>query len=157
MKSIKYAATAMFLLAGTALADESGAVSILRAGSQPTVKASSEFFSGDARIDSLFKGSGAARISGGLVSFDPAARTAWHTHPLGQTLFITAGTGLVQEWDKPIQEMGPGDIVWIPAGVKHWHGASASVGVTHLAFAEQVDGSAVQWMEKVRDEQYFAK
>ncbi len=157
MKSIKCVAAAMSLLAGAAMANEGGAVSIVRPGSQPTVKASSEFFSGDARIDSLFKGTGDARISGGIVTFEPGARTAWHTHPLGQTLFVTAGSGLVQEWGKPVQEMKPGDIVWIPAGVKHWHGASATVGMAHLAFAEQLDGNAVQWMEKVSDEQYLSK
>ncbi len=91
------------------------------------------------------------------MTFEPAARTAWHTHPLGQTLFITAGVGRVQQWGKPVQEMKPGDIVWIPPGVKHWHGASPTEGMTHLAVAEQLDGSAVQWLEKVSDEQYLAK
>ena len=91
------------------------------------------------------------------MTFEPAARTAWHTHPLGQTLFITAGVGRVQQWGKPLQEMKPGDIVWIPPGVKHWHGASPTEGMTHLAVAEQLDGSAVQWLEKVSDEQYLAK
>lgn len=157
MKSIKLAATAMTDLAGAAFADDSASVSVLRVGSQSTAKASSEYYSGEARVDSLFKGTGDARISGGIVTFEPAARTAWHTHPLGQTLFITAGVGRVQQWGKPVQEMKPGDIVWIPPGVKHWHGASPTEGMTHLAVAEQLDGSAVQWLEKVSDEQYLAK
>jgi len=157
MKTFQYAAATISLFAAVALADESTAINILRAGSQPAVKAPPEYFSGDARIESRFKGSGTARISGGLVSFEPAARTAWHTHPLGQTLFVTAGVGLVQEWGKPIQEIKLGYTVWIPPGVKHWHGASPTVGMTHLAFAEQLDGKAVDWFEKVSDDQYLAR
>jgi quercetin dioxygenase-like cupin family protein len=97
---------------------------------------------------------GAARISGGIVTFESGARTAWHTHPLGQTLSVTAGVGLVQEWDGAVQEIRPGDIVWIPPGVKHWHGATGTNGVSHIAFSEALDGKTVTWMEQVSEEQY---
>lgn len=127
---------------------------VTRAGSQPSSVGSSENFTGSVRVDSRFKGSGEARISGATVTFEPGARTAWHTHPLGQTLIVTQGVGLVQHWDGPIQEIRPGDTVWIPPNVKHWHGASASVGMSHIAFSEALDGKTVDWMEKVSDEQY---
>ena len=143
--------------ADAAPAEQAADISILRVGCQPSVKPSAEFFTGDVRLDSLFKGSGDARISGGVVSFEPAARTAWHTHPLGQTLVVSAGLGWVQQWEKPTEQMRPGDIVWIPPGVKHWHGASATVAMTHLAIAEQQDGSVVQWLEQVSDEQYLGQ
>ncbi len=124
------------------------------AGSQPSVAGSSENFTGSVRVDDRFKGSGLARISGATVTFAPGARTAWHTHPLGQTLIVTAGVGLVQEWGGPIQDIRPGDIIWIPPGVKHWHGASPMVGMSHIAFSEALEGKTVEWMEKVSDEQY---
>jgi len=143
--------------ADTPIADEPADISILRVGSQASVKPSAEFFTGDVRLDSLFKGTGDARISGAVVTFEPAARTAWHTHPLGQTLVVSAGFGCVQQWGKAIEPMRPGDIVWIPAGVKHWHGASATVAMTHLAIAEQQGGNVVQWLEKVSDEQYLGQ
>jgi len=106
------------------------------------------------RIDSPFKGSNPARVGGGIVTFEPGARTAWHTHPLGQTLIVTAGAGLIQQWGGPIQEMKQGDVVWIPPGVKHWHGATANESMTHIAIAENLDGKTVEWMENVSDEQY---
>jgi quercetin dioxygenase-like cupin family protein len=106
------------------------------------------------RVDSRFKGSDPARISGGTVTFEPGARTAWHTHPLGQTLIVTAGIGRVQNWDGAVHEIRTGDTVWIPPGVKHWHGASATVGMSHIAFSEALDGKTVEWMEQVSDEQY---
>jgi quercetin dioxygenase-like cupin family protein len=94
------------------------------------------------------------RTSGGLVTFEPGARSAWHTHPVGQILIVTAGVGHVQRWGGPIEEIRPGDVIWIPPGVKHWHGATASTGMTHIAIQEQLDGKVVDWMEKVSDEQY---
>jgi quercetin dioxygenase-like cupin family protein len=133
---------------------EAQMISITRTGSQPSVKGSDEYFTGAVRIDSPFKGSDPARVGGGTVTFEPGARTAWHTHPLGQTLIITAGTGLIRQWGGPIQEMKQGDVVWIPPGVKHWHGATATTGMTHIAIAESLEGKAVNWMEKVSDEQY---
>lgn len=140
------------VFAGSAMANES--VTVTRAGSAPSSVGPAENFTGAVRVDDPFKGSGLARISGATVTFEPGARTAWHTHPLGQTLIVTAGVGLVQHWDGPIQEIRPGDSVWIPPGVKHWHGASSTVGMSHIAFSEALDGSTVEWMEKVSDEQY---
>ncbi|CAM3573339.1 cupin domain-containing protein [Rouxiella silvae] len=112
------------------------------------------YFTGKVRIDSPFSGSGEARIGGATVSFEPGARTAWHTHPLGQTLIITFGRGWLQEEGEEILEMNPGDVIWIPAGIKHWHGASPENAMTHIAIAESLNGSPVTWMEKVTDEQY---
>ncbi|MEZ4526201.1 MAG: cupin domain-containing protein [Desulfobacterales bacterium] len=133
---------------------ESQRISITRSGSQPSTKGSDEYFTGSVRIDSRFQQSDPARVGGGIVTFDPGARTAWHTHPLGQTLIITAGTGLIRQWGNPIQEMKQGDVVWIPPDVRHWHGAAETAGMTHIAIAESLEGKAVQWMEKVSDEQY---
>lgn len=129
-------------------------VVITRTGSQPSAAGPAENFTGSVRVDDRFKGSGLARISGATVTFEPGARTAWHTHPLGQTLIVTAGVGLVQHEGGSIQEIRPGDIAWIPPGVKHWHGASPTVGMSHIAFSEALDGKSVDWMEKVSDEQY---
>lgn len=95
-----------------------------------------------------------ARVGGATVTFEPGARTAWHAHPLGQTLFVTAGSGLVQEWGSPVRQIRPGDVVWIPPGVKHWHGAAPTTAMAHIAIAESLDGKAVDWLEKVSDEQY---
>lgn len=151
MKSIFLAAISL-VLAMPAFANPE--VVVTRAGSQPSSVGPAENFTGSVRVDDRFKGSGLARISGATVTFDPGARTAWHAHPLGQTLIVTAGVGLVQEWDGPIQEIRPGDIIWIPPGVKHWHGASPTVGMSHIAFSEALDGKTVEWMEQVSDEQY---
>ena len=129
-------------------------ISIMQSGSQPSTKGSDEYFTGAVRIDSRFQQSDPARVGGGIVTFEPGARTAWHTHPLGQTLIITAGIGLIRQWGSPIQEMKQGDVVWIPPGAKHWHGATATTGMTHIAIAESLEGKAAQWMEKVSDEQY---
>jgi quercetin dioxygenase-like cupin family protein len=145
-------AAAMLAIAMPAQADAEIVVS--RAGSQPSTAGPSENFTGAVRVDSRFKGTGLARISGGTVTFEPGARTAWHTHPLGQTLIVTAGVGRVQHWEGPVQVIRPGDTVWIPPGVKHWHGASAEVGLSHIAFSEALDGKTVDWMEQVTDEQY---
>jgi quercetin dioxygenase-like cupin family protein len=106
------------------------------------------------RIDSLFQRSDPARVGGGIVTFKPGACNAWHTHPLGQTLIVTTGTGLIQQWGSLIQEMKQGDIVWIPLGVKYWQGATATEGMAHIAIAEALEGKAAYWMEKVGDEQY---
>ncbi|MGO8699531.1 MAG: cupin domain-containing protein [Limisphaerales bacterium] len=129
---------------------------IKRIGSQPSNKGPSDWFTGAVRIDSPFKGSGAARVSGAIVTFEPGARTAWHTHPLGQALIVTAGCGRVQREGGPIENIHPGDIVWFPQGEKHWHGAAPTTAMTHIAIAELLDGKAVDWMEKVSDEQYGA-
>ncbi len=127
---------------------------LTRSGSQPSAKGAAEYFTGTVRIDAPFQAGAPARVGGGTVTFEPGARSAWHTHPLGQTLIVTAGGGLVQQWGSPAQEMRPGDVVWIPPGVKHWHGASPTTGMTHIAINEALDGKAVDWMEKVTDEQY---
>ena len=129
-------------------------ITVTSSGTQPSAKASAEYFTGNVRIDSPFQRSDPARVGGASVTFDPGARTAWHTHPLGQTLIVTAGAGWVQEWDGPRQSMRQGDVVWIEPGVKHWHGATATTGMTHLAIAEALDGKPVDWLEQVSDEQY---
>ena len=127
---------------------------IKRNGSQPSTKGSTEYFSGSVRIDPLFQAHDPARAVGASVTFEPGSRTAWHTHPLGQILIVTTGCGLVQRWDGPVEEIHPGDVVWIPPGAKHWHGATATTAMTHIAIQEQLDGKTADWMEKVSDEQY---
>jgi quercetin dioxygenase-like cupin family protein len=127
---------------------------IKRSGSQPPGKGPADWFTGTVRIDSPFKGTEPARVNGAIVTFEPGARTAWHTHPLGQTLIVTAGCGWAQRWGEPIEEIRPGDVVWIPPGEKHWHGATPTAAMTHIAVHEQLDGEVVDWMEKVSDEQY---
>ncbi len=129
---------------------------ITRIGSQPSNKGPADWFTGTVRIDSPFKGAAPARVGVAIVTFEPGARTAWHTHPLGQTIIITAGCGRGQRWGGPIEEIRPGDIVWFPPGEKHWHGASPTTAMTHIAIAESFDGKAVDWLEKVSDEQYNA-
>ena len=129
---------------------------IQRNGSQPSGKGPADWFTGTVRIDAPFKGSDPARISGATVTFEPGARTAWHTHPLGQTLIVTAGCGRVQRVGGPIEEIHPGDIVWFPPGEKHWHGAAPTTAMTHIAIAEAFDGRVVEWMEKVTDKEYLA-
>jgi len=128
---------------------------IKRNGSQPSAKGPADWFTGTVRIDSPFKGSYAARVSGAIVTFEPGARTAWHTHPLGQTLIVTAGSGRVQRLGGPVETIHPGDIVWFPPGEKHWHGASPATALTHIAIAETLDGKAVDWLEHVSEEQYL--
>ena len=127
---------------------------IKRAGSQPSVRGNPEWFTGTVRIDPQFQTSAPARAAAGKVTFEPGARTAWHTHPLGQTLIVTDGFGLVQREGGPIEEIRPGDIVWFPPNEKHWHGASPTTAMTHIAVHEALDGKAVEWMEKVTDDQY---
>ena len=125
-----------------------------RNGSQPSTRGPAENFTGSVRIDPLFSAHNPSRMAGGSVTFEPGARTAWHTHPLGQTLIVTAGFGYVQQWGEPIQEIRPGDVVQIPPGLKHWHGATATTSMTHIALQEKLDGKNVDWMEQVSDEQY---
>jgi len=127
---------------------------IQRSGSQPSGIGPAEWFTGTVRVDPLFQGPDPARVLGASVTFEPGARTAWHTHPLGQTLIVTAGAGRAQRWGGPIEEIRPGDVVWIPPGEKHWHGAAPTTAVTHIAVQEQLNGKAVDWMEKVSDEEY---
>jgi quercetin dioxygenase-like cupin family protein len=127
---------------------------IKRSGSQPSTRGSPDYFTGAVRIDPLFQANAPAGVVGASVTFEPGARTAWHTHPLGQTLIVTAGCGLVQHWGGKVEEIRPGDVVWIRPGEKHWHGAAASTAMTHTAVQEQLDGKTVDWMEKVTDEQY---
>jgi quercetin dioxygenase-like cupin family protein len=127
---------------------------IKRIGSQPSNKGPAEWFTGTVRIDPLFQAPAPARAAGASVTFEPGARTAWHTHPLGQTLIVTTGCGWVQREGGPIEEIRPGDVIWFPPGEKHWHGATPTTAMTHIAIQEQLDGKAVDWMEKVSDEQY---
>ena len=127
---------------------------IKRVGTQASTKGPAEWFTGTVRIDSMFDRTDPARVGGGVVTFEPGARTAWHTHPLGQTLIVTSGCGWVQQEGGPVEEIRPGDVVWFPPGVKHWHGATATTAMTHINIHEKLDGKAVDWMEKVTDEQY---
>jgi quercetin dioxygenase-like cupin family protein len=130
---------------------------IKRSGSQPSGKGPSAWFTGAVRVDPLFDPKEPARASGAYVTFEPGARSAWHTHLLGQTLIVTAGCGRVQSWDGPIEEIRPGDVVWCPPGEKHWHGAAPTTAMTHISIVEQADGKSADWMEHVSDEQYQAK
>ena len=127
---------------------------IKRSGSQPSAKGPAEYFTGTVRVDPLFNPPAPARGFGASVTFEPGARTAWHTHPLGQTLIVTAGCGRAQRWGGSIEEIRPGDVIWFAPGEKHWHGAAPTTAMTHIAIQEQLDGKAVDWMEHVTDEQY---
>jgi quercetin dioxygenase-like cupin family protein len=127
---------------------------IKRVGSQPSGKGPGDWFTGTVRIDPLFQAIAPARAFGASVTFEPGARTAWHTHPLGQTLVVTAGCGLAQRWGGPIEQIRPGDLICFQPGEKHWHGATATTAMTHIGIQEQLDGKMVEWMEQVSDEQY---
>ena len=127
---------------------------IKRSGSQPSGKGPAEWFTGAVRIDPLMQAPDPAQVTAASVTFEPGARTAWHSHPLGQTLIVTAGCGWAQRWSGSIEEIRPGDVVWFEPGEKHWHGAGPTTAMTHIAIQEQLDGNAVDWMEKVSDEQY---
>jgi quercetin dioxygenase-like cupin family protein len=131
-------------------------MNITRAGSQPSSKGPADWFTGTVRIDPQFTAPTPARVAAAKVTFEPAARTAWHSHPLGQTLIVTDGFGLAQRESGPIEEIRPGDIVWFAPGEKHWHGASPTTAMTHIAIQESLDGKAVDWLEKVTDQQYGA-
>ncbi|MEJ2800853.1 cupin domain-containing protein [Comamonadaceae bacterium PP-2] len=143
--------------ASSASASEPSPIVVTPVGSQASSVGDSRYFTGSVRVDSRFQAPAPARIGGGTVTFEPGSRTAWHTHPLGQTLIVTAGLGEVQKWGEAIQSIRPGDTVWIPPGVKHWHGASATVGMSHVAISESLDGKSVEWLEKVTDEQLNRK
>jgi quercetin dioxygenase-like cupin family protein len=140
--------------ANTTTQERNGMMQIMRAGSHPSSKGSADWFTGTVRIDPVFPIHEPSRVSAGSVTFEPGARTAWHTHPLGQTLIITSGLGWVQREGGPIEEVRPGDVVWFPPGLKHWHGASPTTAMTHTAIQETVNGKNVDWMEKVSDAQY---
>jgi quercetin dioxygenase-like cupin family protein len=153
------AITASATLAGGASAQTqtqqgSSAMRITRGNSQASREGPAEYFTGTVRVDAPFSAPAPARVSGGTVTFEPGARTAWHTHPLGQTIIITAGCGWVQVDGGPREEVRPGDIVWFPPGARHWHGATATIGMSHIAISEALDGKTVDWMEKVTDEEY---
>jgi quercetin dioxygenase-like cupin family protein len=148
------------LAAGTAPSVPANArnatMDIKRSGSQPSGKGPAEYFTGSVRVDPLMQTPDPARVAGASVTFEPGARTAWHTHPLGQTLIVTSGRGWVQVWGGRVEEIHPGDVVWFLPGEKHWHGATPTTAMTHIAIQERLDGKAVDWMEKVSDEQYRA-
>ena len=127
---------------------------IKRVGSQASAKGPTDWFTGTVRIDPLFQAPDPARAVTASVTFEPGARTAWHTHPLGQTLIVTSGCGLAQRWGGPVEQIRPGDVVWFPPGEKHWHGATPTTAMTHIAIQEKLDGKTVDWLEKVSDEQY---
>lgn len=127
---------------------------IQRNGSQPSTPGPADYFTGTVRIDPLFQAEEPARGAGASVTFEPGARTAWHTHPLGQTLIVTAGCGRVQRWDGPVETIQPGDVIWFAPGEKHWHGAGPDTAMTHIAIQERHDGEVVEWLEQVSDEQY---
>ncbi len=135
---------------------EQETIRITRSASQLPRPGPADHFTGSVQIDSYFKENAPSRVSGARVFFEPGARTAWHTHPLGQILIVTTGTGRVQRWGDPMDEIRQGDVVWIPPGQKHWHGAAPNRSMVHIAIAEQLDGKTVEWMEKVSDEQYNA-
>ena len=130
---------------------------IRRIGSQPSARGPAEWFTGTVRIDTLIAAPDPARVAAAAVTFEPGARTAWHTHPLGQTLIVTAGCGRVQRWNGPVEEIRPGDVVWFAPGEKHWHGAAPTTAMTHIAVQERLEGKSVEWMEPVTDAQYAAE
>ena len=144
------------VLLATASAQESQSIRITRSGSQPPRQGPAENFTGSVRVDTPFQASAPGRASGARVTFEPGARTAWHSHPLGQTLIVTTGVGRVQRWGDPVDEIRQGDVVWIPPGQKHWHGAAPDTAMSHIAIVEQLDGKSTDWMEKVTDAQYGA-
>ncbi len=130
---------------------------ISRAGSSAASAGPAAYFTGSVQVESVFPANDDINASGGLVTFEPGSRSAWHTHPAGQHLIVTAGVGLTQEWGQPVQEIRAGDVIWCPPGVKHWHGAAPSTGMSHLAVTGTVEGKNVNWLEKVSDEQYASR
>lgn len=146
--------TASFYVAPAQAKSKKESQTITKSGSQPSAKGSHDYFTGDVRIDPLFSPKDAADFSGAYVTFEPGARSAWHTHPSGQHLIITYGSGFTQEWDGKSEEIKAGDIIWCPPGIKHWHGASPTAAMTHIAITGNLDGKNVEWLEKVSDEQY---
>jgi quercetin dioxygenase-like cupin family protein len=159
MKSFAATASLCVLTSASLQADDAAgqdvkSQTISRAGSQPSVKGAADYFTGNVRVDPLFPANESMPVSAGSVTFEPGARSAWHTHPAGQRLIVTAGVGLTQEWGGPIVEIRSGDVVLCPPGVKHWHGASPTSAMTHIAVTGTVNGKNVEWMERVTDEQY---
>lgn len=156
MKKLIATTAAVATLGAAPVLAESAKESIVvaRNGSQASMKGPEQWFTGPVRVNMLFQPQSPARTSAGQVTFEPGSRTAWHAHPLGQTLIVTAGKGWVQEWGAPKREIQPGDVVWIPPHVKHWHGAAASTALVHIAVQESLNGSNAEWMEKVSDAQY---
>lgn len=144
-------------MAAAAQAQPNEAQQISRAGSQPSAVGPEQFFTGRVRVDPVWPANAHINASGAMVTFEPGARSAWHTHPAGQRLLVVSGVGLTQEWGKPIQEIRAGDTLWCPPGVKHWHGAAPTTAMSHLAVTVTRDGKNVEWMEKVSDEQYNAR
>ena len=134
--------------------ERSPAIAIARSGSQPAAAGPAEYFTGTVQVQPLFQAIAPSRVAGANVTFEPGARTAWHTHPVGQRLIVTAGAGWVQQWGGAIEDIKVGDVVWIPPGRKHWHGATPTTRMTHIALQEHLDGNVVEWLEKVSDEQY---
>lgn len=148
-------ALATLMLGGDPVSSQdAAAVTVLRPDEQPASRGAETYFTGEVLVASRFQREAPASIGGGIVTFAPGARTAWHTHPLGQTLIVTQGEGLVQHWGGPVETIRLGDVVWIPPGVKHWHGATPASGMTHAALAEALDGRSVDWLEQVSDDQY---
>lgn len=158
MKPIRAIALAAVLpmLAAEAQSPNAGALDVRKNGSRPTAVGPAETFTGMVMVEQLFGPTDSTRAAAGLVSFTPGARSAWHSHPAGQTLIVTSGTGWVQAWGGQKQEIKPGDVIWTPPGVKHWHGATATNSMSHIAIQERVEGQIVQWMEHVSDEHYRA-
>jgi quercetin dioxygenase-like cupin family protein len=134
--------------------EQSQAITIARTGSQPPAAGPGEYFTGAVQVQPLFQAIEPSRVAGASVTFEPGARTAWHTHPVGQRLIVTAGAGWVQQWGGPVEEIKPGDVVWIPPGQRHWHGATPTTPMTHIALQEHLDGKVVEWLEKVSDDEY---
>ena len=156
MRSISAAALALALAVPAYAQSDSRApgMVITRAGSQPSSKGPAQYFTGNVRVDPLFGAQPPSATSAAYVNFEPGARSAWHTHPAGQILVVTAGAGRIQQWGSPVQEIRAGDVIWTPPGVKHWHGAAPATAVTHVAIQNAVDGKNVEWLEKVSDQQY---
>lgn len=157
MKALATTALSLTLAAAGAIAQVPPELKVARAGSQPSSKGPADYFTGAVRVDPLFQPQEPARTSGAYVTFEPGARSAWHTHPFGQTLVVTAGFGLVQRWGGPVGEIRTGDVVSIPPGLKHWHGAAPDSAMTHIAIQEHQGGKTVEWLGKVSDEQYRGK
>ena len=153
LAAIGLASLTVVAMAEVTKSEEQG-VSVIPTGTGPASEGPADYFTGKVEVQGRFQREAPARIGGATVTFEPGARTAWHTHPLGQTLIVTRGHGYVQEWGKPAKAIGPGDVVWIPPGVKHWHGAAPNEAMTHVAIAESQNGNSVTWMEKVSDAHY---
>ncbi len=149
-----FASVASHAQTSTTKAPTSSLIKIVRSDSLQSNKGSAQYFTGSVQVQQLFPANDPSRTSGGKVTFEAGARSAWHTHPFGQILIVTEGTGWIQQWGGPIEEIRKGDVIWIPARVKHWHGATPNTAMTHIAIQEELNGKAVEWMEQVSDEQY---